>query len=194
MSNLSDLNRIRALDAALVVFARYGYQRASMADIAREAGVSRPSLYLWFENKPALFNALADHLKVEALNGAQAAWSPDVDFAANLEATILAKDLTFYTLLHASPHGAELMSVDAALTASMVAELDAGFAATLAARASEAAAAGQIDLAAFEDAADFGRTLALLASGLKHEVRSEAAWRDSVKALCRMTARAVLRR
>jgi AcrR family transcriptional regulator len=185
---------MRALDAALTVFARYGYQRASMADIAREAGVSRPSLYLWFENKPALFNALADHLKVQALTGAEAAWSADRDFEANLEATILAKDLTFYTLLHASPHGAELMSVDAALTASMVAELDAGFAATLTQRASEAAAAGQIDLAAFDDAAGFGRTLGLLASGLKHEVRSEASWREGVRALCRLTARAVMRR
>jgi AcrR family transcriptional regulator len=185
---------MRALDAALVVFARYGYQRASMAEIAKEAGVSRPSLYLWFESKPALFNALAEHLKVKALTGAWEAWSPNSDFAANLEATILAKDLTFYNLLHASPHGTELMSVDAGLTSSMVAELDAGFAATLTARASEAAAAGLIDLAAFDDAAGFGRTLGLLASGLKHEVRDEAAWREGVKALCRMTARAVLRR
>jgi len=194
MSNLSDQNRIRALDAALVIFARYGYQRSSMADIAKEAGVSRPSLYLWFASKPALFNALADHLKVQALSGARDAWSADRDFAANLEASILAKDLTFYGLLHASPHGAELMSVDAALTARMVADLDAGFAATLAERAAEAVSAGHIDLAAFQDPADFGRTLGLLASGLKHEARSEPEWRAAVTALCRMTARAVQRR
>lgn len=190
MSNSSDQNRRRALEAARDVFSRYGFRRTGMADIAREAGVSRPALYLWFENKSALFAALAEHLKDEALAGAREAWREDAGFAANLEATILAKDLTFFRLLHASPHGAELMAVDASVTAAIAGALDTGFAAILSDRAARLAAGGAIDLAAFEDADGFGRTVALLASGVKHEVRGEEAYFAGVRGLCRLVERA----
>lgn len=190
MSNSSDHNRRRALEAAREVFARYGFQRAGMADIAREAGVSRPALYVWFENKAALFRALAEHLKDEALSGARAAWREDAGFAANLEATILAKDLTFFRLLHASPHGAELMAVDATVTATIAGALDTGFAAILTERAADLSDAGLVDLDAFGDAPAFGRTVALLASGVKHEVRDEATYLAGLRALCRLVAHA----
>ena len=193
MSNSSDQNRQRALEAARDVFARYGFQRAGMADIAREAGVSRPALYVWFDNKAALFKALAEHLKDDALTGAREAWRDDADFTTNLEATILAKDLTFFRLLHASPHGAELMAVDATVTATIAAAMDAGFAAILAERAEILVERGVLDLRGFGDAGDFGRTVALLASGVKHEVRDEAGYRAGLRALCRLVAHATAR-
>jgi AcrR family transcriptional regulator len=45
------------LDAALLIFARYGYRKASMDDIARAAGISRPGLYFHFASKQDLFRA-----------------------------------------------------------------------------------------------------------------------------------------
>ena len=49
--------RERVLAAALEVFARYGFRKASMDEIARSADISRQGLYLHFANKDALFRA-----------------------------------------------------------------------------------------------------------------------------------------
>lgn len=43
------------LDAATQVFARFGFAKASVDDIARRAGVGKGTVYLHFENKEALF-------------------------------------------------------------------------------------------------------------------------------------------
>jgi AcrR family transcriptional regulator len=45
----------KALDAALCVFWRKGYEGASYADLTEAAGVERPALYSAFGNKEALF-------------------------------------------------------------------------------------------------------------------------------------------
>jgi AcrR family transcriptional regulator len=49
------------LAAALQVFARYGYRKASMEDVARAATISRPGLYLYFASKQDLFCAAVVH-------------------------------------------------------------------------------------------------------------------------------------
>ncbi|HEY3281139.1 MAG TPA: TetR/AcrR family transcriptional regulator [Armatimonadota bacterium] len=49
------------LEAATNVFAERGYQRAQMADIAREMGVSPGALYLYVESKEALFSLVLAH-------------------------------------------------------------------------------------------------------------------------------------
>ena len=46
------------LDAALNVFIRYGFRRVTMGDLASEAGMSRPALYLLYPNKEAIFRAV----------------------------------------------------------------------------------------------------------------------------------------
>jgi AcrR family transcriptional regulator len=46
------------LDAALKVFAQKGFAAARMEDIAKEAGVTKGTIYLYFENKEAVFKSL----------------------------------------------------------------------------------------------------------------------------------------
>src|ERR1700761_5138861 len=46
------------LDAALAVFAEKGFAAARMEDIAERAGVTKGTIYLYFENKEAVFKAL----------------------------------------------------------------------------------------------------------------------------------------
>ncbi len=55
-----DVERTRQdiIEAAARVFARRGFNDASMQDIAREAGYSAPSLYAYFEGKDAIFSGL----------------------------------------------------------------------------------------------------------------------------------------
>ncbi|HVR26773.1 MAG TPA: TetR/AcrR family transcriptional regulator [Candidatus Polarisedimenticolia bacterium] len=54
----------RALDRALVVFWRKGYEGASLSDLTKAVGVNRPSLYAAFGDKEALFRkALGRYLE-----------------------------------------------------------------------------------------------------------------------------------
>lgn len=46
------------LAAALIVFCRFGYSATRMDDIAAEVGLSKPAIYIYFENKEALFKAV----------------------------------------------------------------------------------------------------------------------------------------
>ncbi len=67
------------LRAALDEFARAGYARARLGDIARRAGVSKATLYLYFDSKQALFEALARTASREWLHveDAAAGFFPD---------------------------------------------------------------------------------------------------------------------
>lgn len=48
----------RVLDAALKVFSEAGYSGTTMDAVALEAGLSKPTLYQYFESKEALFSAM----------------------------------------------------------------------------------------------------------------------------------------
>ncbi|WP_433042536.1 TetR/AcrR family transcriptional regulator [Dactylosporangium sp. CS-033363] len=60
MSDEGD-RRDHVLEVALGTFARFGYRKTSMDDIARAADISRPGLYFLFTSKPNLFRAAAIH-------------------------------------------------------------------------------------------------------------------------------------
>src|SRR5260370_36915233 len=71
----ADARQTAVLDAAAVVFARYGFRKASMEEVARAAGVSRQGLYLQFANKEELFRKTVEHLLNSHLKAAVAALS-----------------------------------------------------------------------------------------------------------------------
>jgi TetR/AcrR family fatty acid metabolism transcriptional regulator len=55
------------LDAAATVFARRGYQAATMDEVARSAGVAKGTLYLSYPSKEAMFFAMFDAFAEEAM-------------------------------------------------------------------------------------------------------------------------------
>jgi TetR/AcrR family acrAB operon transcriptional repressor len=65
--NVSEERKAQILDAAAAVFSREGFHQAPMADIADEAGLSKGTLYLYFESKDDLISALLEHFYREAL-------------------------------------------------------------------------------------------------------------------------------
>jgi AcrR family transcriptional regulator len=67
------LRQRAVLDAAVAVFARYGFRKASMDEVARAAGVSRQGLYLQFANKEELFRKALEHSLSTQLSTALAA-------------------------------------------------------------------------------------------------------------------------
>ena len=69
------VKRQKILDGAQSVFLRMGFDAASMNDITREAGVSKSTIYVYFESKDELFEILCEQHRsalfsqVSAING-----------------------------------------------------------------------------------------------------------------------------
>ena len=60
--DVSQKRTAQILDAATVVFARSGVHQSSMDDIAREVGLSKGSLYVYFESKDDIIAAIQERL------------------------------------------------------------------------------------------------------------------------------------
>jgi AcrR family transcriptional regulator len=56
--DVSEERRIQILEAAMAVFARQGFDQARMDDIAREVGLSKGALYLYYKSKDAIISAI----------------------------------------------------------------------------------------------------------------------------------------
>ncbi|MFM2280491.1 MAG: hypothetical protein RLZZ444_2722 [Pseudomonadota bacterium] len=87
--------REQILDGAQCVFWRMGFDAASMNDITREAGVSKGTLYVYFENKEDLFAAMVDRNRMRIVNLIREALEGDLP----LEETLLRFGRTFATHL-----------------------------------------------------------------------------------------------
>jgi AcrR family transcriptional regulator len=57
----------RVVERATEVFCRYGFARTTMGDIAEACEISRPSLYLLFPDKEAIFTAVVEEMDREKL-------------------------------------------------------------------------------------------------------------------------------
>lgn len=53
-----DEKKMRVIKTAKDVFLKYGYVKATMNDLAKAAGISRPALYLIFPGKEDIFNSV----------------------------------------------------------------------------------------------------------------------------------------
>ncbi len=60
------------LDAALEVFGEQGFARARLEDVAQRAGVSKGTVYLYFDSKETLFREMVRAKGVAAIREAQA--------------------------------------------------------------------------------------------------------------------------
>ncbi|MEL6862303.1 MAG: TetR/AcrR family transcriptional regulator [Pseudomonadota bacterium] len=63
-----EAKRAAVLDAALRVFSRVGFAAAKMDDVAEEAGVSKGTVYLYFDSKEQLFEEVVKATMVPILN------------------------------------------------------------------------------------------------------------------------------
>jgi AcrR family transcriptional regulator len=95
-------------------FARYGYRRASMDQVADAAGLTRQALYHHFESKEALFRAVVEALHDGVLQAAAAggalAEQAGSSLADVLAGQIEAKIRYVIERLQGSPHVEELLS------------------------------------------------------------------------------------
>jgi AcrR family transcriptional regulator len=159
--------REHVLDAALLTFARYGYRKASMDDVARAADISRPGLYFYFASKQDLFRAAV----TRALDGDVAAAERALADTGRPLRDRLIEAFDHWTGRYIGPltkDVAVLIESHPDLLAPMVTEYPIRFARMVTgALAAQAPAGG--GAAAGEVASDVARTLLALASGIKHE-------------------------
>lgn len=59
--------RKRILESAIKVFAKTGYSDARIQDVAKEAGVSHGTVYIYFENKDTLFMSIFQEILGELI-------------------------------------------------------------------------------------------------------------------------------
>ncbi len=152
------------------VFARYGFRKTSMDEVARAAGVSRQGLYLQFADKEALFRQAVTYKLSKQLRSAIGELSKA---EAPLPARLIAAcdEWAGKFVGFSSADAADLMCASTSLAGSTLAHYEARFEAALAAAVSASSLAAYCDSAGItpEDAA---RALHATARGLKHSSKT----------------------
>jgi AcrR family transcriptional regulator len=75
----------KIVDAALVTFSKYGYDRTRMEDVAEAAKVSKGRLYLYFKNKEELFYAISERNITELKEQLSTLFTKKEDFISSAE-------------------------------------------------------------------------------------------------------------
>jgi AcrR family transcriptional regulator len=83
---VSEFRRAKIVDAARSIFARKGFARGIMDEIAKEAGIAKGTIYLYFRSKKEIYKAVMDR-DMEFLNKITL---ERMDAAVNLEGKIRA--------------------------------------------------------------------------------------------------------
>jgi AcrR family transcriptional regulator len=90
-----NVKRRQIIEGARAAFLEQGFDAASMNDIARIAGVSKGTLYVYFQNKEQLFQAICSE---ECLSQAEGLFNFDAD-DSDVEATLTRIGIDFVTLV-----------------------------------------------------------------------------------------------
>ena len=161
-----DPRRASIMAAATECFARYGFKRTSMEDIAKAAGMSRPALYQHYRNKQDIFRSLVIWYFEATMARVAAALTPGLDPEQALAAVFAAKMGPDMKLLFDSPHGEELLDANFSTPADIAGKREAEIARLIAEWLAAEAEAGRIRLPD-GDAAASAQILVAALGGLK---------------------------
>ncbi len=95
--------------AATNMFARYGYAKTTMGDIAAEAGVARQTVYNAFPGKEEILRAVVRHAGEKTFAAVTDAWKSAGTTAEKLAAFHDLGPLSWFEVIRAAPDWAELM-------------------------------------------------------------------------------------
>src|SRR6202140_143707 len=181
---IGDSRREALLEAAVGVFARYGFRKTSMDEVARAAGVSRQGLYLLFADKEELFRRALTHKLTRQLSAAVIALSGTGD---PLEARLIAAcDKWAGQFIGAvGADAADLMCASTSLAGDTLSHYEALFEKALA-HAIEASPLLNFCTAAGVSPADAAKALHATARGLKQGSQSRQEFVRGMTAAARM--------
>lgn len=181
---VGDSRREALLEAAVGVFARYGFRKTSMDEVARAAGVSRQGLYLLFADKEELFRKALTHKLTRQLSAAVAALSTTRD---PLQARIIAAcdEWAGQFIGTMGADAADLMCASTSMAADTLAHYEALFEKALA-HAIEDSPLLNFCTAAGVSPADAAKALHATARGLKQGSHSRQEFVSGMSAAARM--------
>jgi len=97
------------IDAATAVFARYGFSKTTMGDIATEAGVSRQTVYNAFASKEDVLRATLRKFGAQSVNDVTAMWVDADSFVAKIDLFHTYVPIKWFDITNSSPEWADLM-------------------------------------------------------------------------------------
>jgi AcrR family transcriptional regulator len=98
------------LDAVVRVITRYGVRRTTMNDIAREADVSRQTLYGRYTNKDGVMLAAMEYVVAQMLAQVRADWGTQDTLSEKLWSFFDHTTIRFYTMVQQMPDAEDLIS------------------------------------------------------------------------------------
>jgi AcrR family transcriptional regulator len=180
------------IQAAGEQFKQYGYRKTSMDDISQRLGISRASLYSYFENKDEIFRSVSLSIHERALTRAQNHLFDESNgntpaLVLRVENALLARHSPFQKAVTDSPHGNELFDDYSRLCGDIVLDSHARFQALLASALNAAAKNAEVDL---KQAGTTGNAAAevlnLGAAGLKHGAPDLTTFKKRLKSFTRI--------
>ena len=112
MTAMRNERELQVIEAAYQVFFRYGYDRTTMGDLAKAAGLSRPALYLVFPGKAEVFRAVVEWLTENLLGGIRSSLKREWSLERKLMHTFELAVAQPYEAIKANPDAADLLSLD----------------------------------------------------------------------------------
>ncbi len=187
-----DLKRARILEGALKVFFAYGFNRATMDDIARASDVSRPALYLQFRNKGDIYRAIAECVMTRCVERARAELATGGTLLQRLDRMVENALFATFHEIEASPHGPEIIDMKNSLAADVVGTWREAMETLLAAELDAEAARTGIDLAERElTATSMAQMFFDALEGMKPRVSDPRVHLDALRSIVRLLVAAL---
>tara|TARA_R110002050_G_scaffold55954_10_gene126009 strand:+ start:25895 stop:26536 length:642 start_codon:yes stop_codon:yes gene_type:complete len=98
------------LEAAIDVFARYGVRKATMGDLAEQAGISRQTLYARYANKDEIMNAAMRLITDKVVGQVRAAWLEAGSISEKLDIFLDLAIVRFFEQIKQMPDSIDLLT------------------------------------------------------------------------------------
>lgn len=176
--------RAKILESAIQTFARYGFRRSSMEDIAVDAGMSRPALYQHFRNKAEIFREGSARMQAAAIEAAVAAGrASQGPLAERLAEMMIVYKLPAWRIAATTPHGRELLDVNAEIAEDVSREAAERMVAVIAETIAP-------EIGGDIDPHDAARLLSIAAYGVIERATTEAEFDRDIRLLAKIWATA----
>ena len=110
-ATLTATRQQQVVEVATSVFLRYGYARATMADIAQAAGLSRPTLYLSFSDKEKVFQAVVETMAANKLAEIRHGLAEQAGLSAKLRYACKSWGAEGFDLVQANPDAKDIFDL-----------------------------------------------------------------------------------
>lgn len=180
------------LSAAIAVFFRHGYHRVTVEDVAREASVSRQTVYTRFGSKEKLFVTAARLLFDQAHEKAEAALAGPGDLWERVRAAFEACNVPHVRELERSDHAAELWATQSTLLEPVMTAKEQRLIGAIAGAISRAHRRGEIRLVNGIAARDLAEMLVVADAGFKAHVITVRRYRARLKTVISMMRQATI--